>query len=92
MRVLGLLCSLPDRISAVYRDAASEIPHALREQYSRPSLELEPTARLLTKPATHRQFTRLVTTQALNALQLKVRRVATNFCFTTSLCVPMKPT
>lgn len=49
VRVLGLLCSLPDRITAVYRDATSEIPHALREQ----------------------QFTRLVTTQALNALQLK---------------------
>jgi hypothetical protein len=38
VRVLGLLCSLPDRITAVYRDATSEIPHALREQYSRPQL------------------------------------------------------
>jgi hypothetical protein len=34
VRVLGLVCSLPDRISAVYRESTDAVPHALREQYA----------------------------------------------------------
>lgn len=32
LRVLGIVCSLPERISTLFKGAADKVPHVLREQ------------------------------------------------------------